>query len=123
LDANGVEELTDLDFIWNARTSPCKKVILAGVNRIRRENRKCGTVNTGSVYISVDLRALQSGSPEHGQLLPRAGPGVSEHPNGRTAVTSTLKTKNSLNLGLKYNVRYFLDSKGFIECSITEALR
>ena len=47
---------------------------------------------------------------------------VSEHPNGRTTVTSSFTAKNSFNLELKYNIRCLFDSSKLLEAAISEAM-
>ena len=46
---------------------------------------------------------------------------ISEHPNGRTAVTSSFTAKNSFNLELKFNIKCLLDRSGLLEANIAEA--
>ena len=46
---------------------------------------------------------------------------VTEHPNGRTRVTSTFTAKNSFNLEVKFNISCLLDASGLIEANINEA--
>lgn len=46
---------------------------------------------------------------------------ISDHPNGRTAVTSSFTAKNDFNLELKFKIRCLLDENGLIEANINEA--
>lgn len=43
---------TEADFLWDKKTEPHKKVIIAGVNKIHRENPGCKTIDTSSAYVS-----------------------------------------------------------------------
>lgn len=54
VDAGGVREFVEADFIWDSRTIPHKKVIIAGVNKVHRENARCKQIDPGSAYISKD---------------------------------------------------------------------
>ncbi len=45
---------------------------------------------------------------------------ISEHPNGRTRVTSSFTAKNSFNLELKFRINCLLDENGFIEGNVFE---
>lgn len=51
-DSSGRLEFTEADFIWDERTSPHKKTIVAGVNKVHRENSRCTKIDPGSAYIS-----------------------------------------------------------------------
>ena len=46
---------------------------------------------------------------------------ISEHPNGRTKVSSSFTAKNSFNLELEYSISCLLDSDGLIEANIYES--
>jgi hypothetical protein len=46
---------------------------------------------------------------------------VSEHPNGRTQVSSSFSAKNAFNLELKFNISCLFDEGGLLEASIDEA--
>ena len=45
-------EFTEKDFYWDKKTTPYKDVIVAGVNKIHRENSNCKTIDPSSAYIS-----------------------------------------------------------------------
>jgi hypothetical protein len=51
-DAGGIVEFTEADFVWDKKTSPHKKTIVAGVNKVHRENSRCKTIDPGTAYIS-----------------------------------------------------------------------
>lgn len=51
-DSGGVVQFTEADFVWDKETSPHKKTIVAGVNKVHRENSRCKTIDPGSAYIS-----------------------------------------------------------------------
>lgn len=51
-DEQGIEIFTQADFEWTKRTKPYASIIVAGVNKVLRENPRCKQVNTGSVDIS-----------------------------------------------------------------------
>ncbi len=51
-DSSGIVEFTEADFIWDKNTSPHKKTIVAGVNKVHRENSRCKTIDPGTAYIS-----------------------------------------------------------------------
>jgi hypothetical protein len=46
------EMFTEKDFIWDKNTSPYKEIIVAGVNKIYRENTRCKEIDPSSAYIS-----------------------------------------------------------------------
>lgn len=48
----GENYFVDADFSWNNRTLPYKKIIITGVNKIHRENLKCGSIDPSSADIS-----------------------------------------------------------------------
>jgi hypothetical protein len=48
----GVEVFTEQDFIWDKKTSLYKKIIMAGVNKIHRENSQCKDIDPTTAYIS-----------------------------------------------------------------------
>jgi len=172
-DSGGIVEFTEADFFWDKKTSPHKKTILAGVNKVHRENSRCKTIDTGTAYISyskgshsnpvfyvtcgvgagsfnaffsksevekgstlaaakhidrnraVDLcesyaksKANHPSTVRFSRVLALA---INEHPNGRTAVTSSFTAKNSFNLELKHNIRCLLDANGLDDAHISEA--
>lgn len=51
-DSGGVVQFSEADFVWDKKTSPHKKTIVAGVNKVHRENSRCKTIDLGSAYIS-----------------------------------------------------------------------
>lgn len=51
-DSGGIVEFTEADFVWDKKISPHKKTIVAGVNKVHRENSGCKTIDPGSAYIS-----------------------------------------------------------------------
>lgn len=51
-DSDGIVEFTSADFVWDKKTSLHKKTIIAGVNKVHRENSRCKTIDPGSAYIS-----------------------------------------------------------------------
>ncbi|MEO8418643.1 MAG: hypothetical protein ABI475_07965, partial [Methylophilaceae bacterium] len=51
-DSSGHVEFTEADFVWDKKTTPHKKVIIAGVNKVHQENSRCKTIDPGSAYIS-----------------------------------------------------------------------
>ncbi|KAI5912331.1 SH3 domain-containing protein [Azoarcus sp. PA01] len=51
-DSGGIVEFTETDFVWDKKTSPHKKAIIAGVNKVHRENSRCKTIDPGTAYIS-----------------------------------------------------------------------
>jgi hypothetical protein len=51
-DSGGIVEFTEADFVWDKKTSPHKKTIVAGVNKVHRENSRCKTIDPGTAYIS-----------------------------------------------------------------------
>lgn len=52
IDSSGTEVFTEKDFHWDQKTSPYKQIIIAGVNKIHRENSRCKDIDPSSVYIS-----------------------------------------------------------------------
>lgn len=51
-DDSGQVVFTEADFIWDKKTTPYKKIIVAGVNKVHKENSRCKTIDPGSAYIS-----------------------------------------------------------------------
>ena len=51
-DDMGVRVFTEADFIWDKNIAPYKDIIIAGVNKIHRENIRCKEIDTSSAYIS-----------------------------------------------------------------------
>lgn len=51
-NAAGQEEFTEADFTWGAKTTPYKSVIMAGVNKVHRENSRCEKISPSSAYLS-----------------------------------------------------------------------
>lgn len=52
IDSSGTEVFTGADFSFDRKTRPYKGIIIAGVNKIHRENSRCKNINTSSAYIS-----------------------------------------------------------------------
>lgn len=52
VDGAGRVEFTEADFSWDKKTSPYKKIIVAGVNKVHRENARCKKIDPASAYIS-----------------------------------------------------------------------
>ena len=48
----GNKTFTEKDFYWDDQTSPHKQTIIAGVNKVHRENKRCAQIDPGSAYIS-----------------------------------------------------------------------
>lgn len=51
-DNSGQVVFTEADFIWDKKTTPYKKIIVAGVNKVHKENSRCKTIDSASAYIS-----------------------------------------------------------------------
>lgn len=51
-DSSGQVVFTEADFIWDKKITPYKKIIVAGVNKVHKENSRCKTIDPGSAYIS-----------------------------------------------------------------------
>lgn len=71
-DSGGIVEFTEADFVWDEKTSPHKKTIVAGVNKVHRENSRCKTIDPGSAYISSS-----KGSPSDPVFYVTCGTGAS----------------------------------------------
>lgn len=52
VDSSGVEVFTEADFSFDDRTRPYESIIIAGVNKIHRENARCKVIDASSAYIS-----------------------------------------------------------------------
>jgi hypothetical protein len=52
VEASGVEKFTEDDFIWDKKIRPYKKIIIAGVNKVHKENSSCKHIDPSSAYIS-----------------------------------------------------------------------
>lgn len=52
LDSSGSEVFTEADFYFDKKTQPYKSIIIAGVNKIHRENSRCKKIDPSSAYIS-----------------------------------------------------------------------
>ncbi len=52
VDSSGVEVFTAADFVFDNKTRPYESTIIAGVNKIHRENARCKTIDASSAYIS-----------------------------------------------------------------------
>ncbi len=51
-NAAGKEEFVEADFVWDKKTTPYKKVIIAGVNKVHKENANCKKIDPSSAYLS-----------------------------------------------------------------------
>ncbi|MCP4763470.1 MAG: SH3 domain-containing protein [archaeon] len=51
-DNTGSEIFTENDFMWDKNITPYKKIIIAGVNKVHRENSRCKNIDPSSAYIS-----------------------------------------------------------------------
>jgi hypothetical protein len=51
-DASGKRIFTEADFIWDKKIAPYKKYIVAGVNKVYRENARCHDIDPASAYLS-----------------------------------------------------------------------
>ncbi|BET59162.1 hypothetical protein [Geobacter sp. 60473] len=51
-EASGAQIFTDADFTWDKKTSTYKSVIIAGVNKIHRDNPRCKDIDPSSTYMS-----------------------------------------------------------------------
>lgn len=51
-DRAGTMQFTEADFYWSKETAPYKKTIVAGVNKVYRENGRCKKIDPGSVGVS-----------------------------------------------------------------------
>ena len=51
-DGGGKIEFTEADFGWDKNTRPHKKTIVAGVNKVYRENSRCKTIDPSSAYLA-----------------------------------------------------------------------
>ena len=70
-DAGGNSEFTEADFNWDATTSKYKKVIVAGVNKVHRENARCKSIDPLSAYLSSS-----KGTPADPVFFVTCGSGV-----------------------------------------------
>lgn len=70
-DGSGFGEFIEEDFIWDKKTSPHKKIIIAGVNKVHRENPRCKVIDTGTAYI-----AFGRGSPSDPVFFVTCGSGT-----------------------------------------------
>ena len=52
VDSSGAEIFTEADFSFDKKISPYKNIIIAGVNKIHRENKRCKKIDPYSAYIS-----------------------------------------------------------------------
>lgn len=52
VDSSGKEVFTEADFFFDKKTRPYKNIIIAGVNKIHRENSRCKNIDPSSAYIS-----------------------------------------------------------------------
>lgn len=52
VDQAGKEVFTEADFLWDQTIEPYKEIIIAGVNKVHRENSRCTAIDASSAYIS-----------------------------------------------------------------------
>ena len=52
VDSSGIEVFTDADFYFDKKTRSYKNLIIAGVNKVHRENSRCKDIDPSSAYIS-----------------------------------------------------------------------
>lgn len=52
IDSSGTEIFTEADFSFDKKTRPYKNIIIAGINKIHRENSRCKSIDPSSAYIS-----------------------------------------------------------------------
>ena len=52
IDSSGAEVFSEADFSFDKKTRPYKNIIIAGVNKIHRENSRCKNIDPSSAYIS-----------------------------------------------------------------------
>ena len=52
MDSSGIEIFTEADFLFDKNTRQHKNIIMAGVNKIHRENKRCKKIDPSSAYIS-----------------------------------------------------------------------
>lgn len=52
VDSSGTEVFSEADFSFDKKTRPYKNIIIAGVNKIHRENSRCKNIDPSSAYIS-----------------------------------------------------------------------
>lgn len=52
-DSAGFRTFKEEDFLWDKNTFPYKSIIIAGVNKIHRENRHCKIIDPSSAYLSA----------------------------------------------------------------------
>jgi hypothetical protein len=52
MDSSGKEVFAEADFSFTEKTRPHKSLIIAGVNKVHRENARCKTIDPSSAYIS-----------------------------------------------------------------------
>lgn len=167
-----IKTFTEKDFYWDKETTPHKDIIIAGVNKIHRENKRCRQIDPSSAYTSgskgtkdnpvfyvtcgekrgtfnaffsksdveadrklsaikhmdksmaislcesyAKQHATHPSSVKFSKIMDIA---VTEHPNGRTRVSSTFTAKNSFNLETKFKISCLLDGNKMIEANIVE---
>ena len=171
VDANGIREFVEDDFLFDNSTRKYKKVIIAGANKVHRENARCRTIDPRSAYLSdmgttadpiffvtcgegaglfnaffsasevkrgvvlgekkhvsqpdaiakcENYATSKSTHPSTVSFRRLLGLQLTEHPSGRTRVSTTFTAKNSFNLELKFKIDCLLDSSGFFEANIAE---
>jgi hypothetical protein len=53
IDSSGVRVFTEEDFHWDKKIALYKSIIIAGVNKIHRENSRCKEIDSMSAYLST----------------------------------------------------------------------
>jgi hypothetical protein len=53
IDSSGVRVFTEEDFHWDKKIALYKNIIIAGVNKIHRENSRCKEIDPMSAYLST----------------------------------------------------------------------
>lgn len=72
LDSSGAEIFTEADFYFDKKTKPYKSIIIAGVNKVYRENSRCKEIDPSSAYISSS-----KGTPSNPVFYVTCGGGTS----------------------------------------------
>ena len=52
--SGGSSAFTEADFVWDKKITPYKSIIVAGVNKVHRDNPQCKTIDPATAYISSD---------------------------------------------------------------------
>ena len=62
-----VQDFTEKEFYWDEKTRPYKDIIIAGVNKIHRENPRCKDMEPLTAYVADDS------TPENPRFLVQCG--------------------------------------------------